>query len=49
MRILAGLLGFRLGWPFCLLVALVLVFVSALLFLGRELRHARPLGSGVVR
>lgn len=49
MRILAGLLGFGLGWPACLLVALVLVFVPALLFLCRELRHARPVGSGVVR
>jgi hypothetical protein len=49
VHILAGLLGFGLAWPVCLLVAVVLVFVPAMLFLCREVRHAWPVDSGVVR
>jgi hypothetical protein len=49
VHFLSGLLGFVLAWPFCLLLAVVLILVTVMLFLGRELRHAWPVDSGVVR
>ncbi|MDN5978656.1 MULTISPECIES: hypothetical protein [Bifidobacterium] len=40
VHFLVGLLGVKLGWPVCLLVAVVLLFAPMMLFLVRELRHA---------
>ena len=49
VRVLFGLLGFGLAWPFCLLIAVVLICVPTTLFLCHEVRHAQSLDVGAVQ